>query len=84
MNTGLDQNEPELGIAVLAVALKMLANGNGLLDQEVQVLRQLGSESLLLEDAQHLVASDETDLGNTVRVSQNDTWWQKERRRLMA
>ena len=84
MNTGLDQNEPELGIAVLAVALKMLANGNGLLDQEVQVLRQLGSESLLLEDAQHLVASDETDLGNTVRVSQNDTWWQKERKRLMT
>ena len=84
MNTGLDQNEPELGIAVLAVALKMLANGNGLLDQEVQVLGQLGSESLLLEDAQHLVASDETDLGNTVRVSQNDTWWQKERKRLMT
>ena len=84
MNTGLDQNEPELGIAVLAVALKMLANGNGLLDQEVQVLRQLGSESLLLEDAQHLVASDETDLGNTVRVSQNDTWWQKEKKRLMT
>lgn len=30
VDTGLDENEAELGVSVLAVALKMLADGNGL------------------------------------------------------
>ena len=30
MDTGLDQNEAELGVLVLAVALKVLADGDGL------------------------------------------------------
>lgn len=30
MDTRLDQNEAELGVAVLAVALKVLADGNSL------------------------------------------------------
>ena len=77
MDTRLDQNEPELGITILAVTLKMLADRNGLLDQEVQIFGQLRSESFLLEDTQHFVASDETDLGDAVRVTQNDTWWDK-------
>lgn len=38
MDTGLDQDETVLGILVLAVTLKMLANRHGLLDEEVQVL----------------------------------------------
>lgn len=39
MDTGLDQDETVLGILVLAVTLKMLANRHSLLDEEVQVLR---------------------------------------------
>ena len=30
MNTGLDENETELGVLVLSISLEMLADGNGL------------------------------------------------------
>ena len=36
VNTRLDENETELGVLVLAHALKMLADGNGLLDQAAE------------------------------------------------
>lgn len=45
MDTGLDQNETEFAILVLAVALKVLADGDSLLDQKVQVLRDLRGEA---------------------------------------
>ena len=63
VDTGLDENEAELGVAVLAVALEVLADGDGLnmpmsissslqhsgtahlLDQHVQILRNIGSEA---------------------------------------
>ena len=32
MDTGLDENQAELGVLVLAVALEVLADGNGLAD----------------------------------------------------
>jgi len=35
VDPGLDENEPELGVLVLAVALQVLADANGLLDLEV-------------------------------------------------
>lgn len=38
VNTRLDQDEPELGIAVLPVPLQMLAHRHRLLDQAVEVL----------------------------------------------
>ena len=38
MDPGLDQNQPELGILVLPVPLQVLADGHGLLDEEVHVL----------------------------------------------
>jgi hypothetical protein len=38
VNTRLDENEAELAVLVLAVGLEMLADGNGLLDQHVEVL----------------------------------------------
>jgi hypothetical protein len=37
VDAGLDENETELRISVLSVALEMLANSNGFLDQHVQV-----------------------------------------------
>ena len=32
MDTGLDENQAELAVLVLAVALEVLADGNGLVD----------------------------------------------------
>jgi hypothetical protein len=45
VDTRLDENEAELAVLVLAVALKVLADGDGLLDQEVEVLGEFGSEA---------------------------------------
>ena len=73
VDTGLDKNEAELGVHVLAVALKVLADGNGLLDEVVKVLRDLRSKTLRLEDTEDLVTGDETDLGNTLRVTELNT-----------
>lgn len=53
MDTGLDKNEAELGVLVLAVALKVLADGNSLFDRTLvtsgdDVWR--GSVSYLLDE----------------------------------
>ena len=45
VDTALDHNQAEFGVTVLSVALKMLADGNSLLDEEVHILRQRGSQS---------------------------------------
>ena len=45
VNTALDQNQTELGVAVLSVALQVLSDGDGLLDQEVHILRKRRSQS---------------------------------------
>lgn len=45
VDTGLNENETELAILVLAVALKVLADGDSLLDEEVKVLRDLGGQA---------------------------------------
>jgi hypothetical protein len=45
MNTGFNKNQTVLGILVLAVAFKMFTDGDGLLDQVVQVFRNFGSET---------------------------------------
>ena len=71
MDPGLDENKPELGILVLAVALQMLADGDGLLDQVVDVLGQGRGHPLGLEDAQDLVAGHESDLCDTVGVTED-------------
>jgi len=73
VDTRLNQNQTELGVLVLAIALQMLADADGLLDQMVEVLGQTGRQALGLEHAQDLVARDEADLTNTMRISQNDT-----------
>ena len=62
MDSGLDQNESELGILVLPVPLQMLADGHSLLDEEVDVLGQLGGHGLGLQDAENLVSGNETHL----------------------
>ena len=62
VDPALDKNESELGVLVLPVPLKMLPDGDGLLDQVVAVLGQLGGHALALQDTQNLVASDEANL----------------------
>lgn len=39
VDAGLDQDKTVLGVLVLAVTFKVLADRDGLLDEEVQVLR---------------------------------------------
>ena len=45
MDTGFNHNKTVLGILVFAVAFKMFANRNGLLDQVVQIFRNFGSKT---------------------------------------
>jgi len=45
VDTGLDENETELGVLVLSVALEMLSHGDGLLDQHVKVLWDFWGEA---------------------------------------
>ena len=45
VNTALDQNQTELGVAVLSVALQVLSDGDGLLDEEVHILRKRRGQS---------------------------------------
>jgi len=68
----LNKNQTELGVLVLAVLLKVLAYGHGLLDEEVQILGDLRSKTVALEDSQDLVASNALDLGNSMRITQDD------------
>ena len=39
MDTGLDEDEPKLGVAVFPVCLEVLADGNRLFDEVPEVLR---------------------------------------------
>jgi hypothetical protein len=73
VNTGLNKNQTELRVLVLAVALQVLADGDSLLDELVQVFRDLRSETVGLQDTKDLVTSNTLDLGNTVGVTENDT-----------
>lgn len=73
MDTGFDENQTELGVLVLAVTLKVLADSDGLLDQHVKVLWNLRGEAVGLEDSKNLVTSNNLDLSNTVRISQDNT-----------
>jgi len=73
VDTRLDKNEAELGVLILAVGVKVLADGDGLLDEVVEVLRETGSKTRSLEDAEDLGTSDGLDLSNTLGITENDT-----------
>lgn len=74
MDTRLDQNQAELAVCVLAIALQVLSDGHRLLDQVVQVLGNVRLQTDRLHDAQDLVAVHETHLGHTIRVTEDDAW----------
>ena len=45
MDARLDQNQPELGVRVAAELVQVLAHGDGLLDEAVEILRDVGGET---------------------------------------
>lgn len=73
VDSALDKDETELAVLVLAVLLKVLADGNSLLDEVVKVLRDGGSKTVDLEDAEDLGTSDILDLTDAVGVTEDDT-----------
>ncbi len=72
MDSALNENEAELGILVFSELLKMLSDGDGLLDKVVKVLGHLGSQAVLLQDSENFAASDTLNLGNASSVSESD------------
>jgi len=73
MDTALDKNQPKLGILILAVTVEMLADGHGLLDKHVQVLRKLRGKALSLENTQNLITGHRAHLGDALRIAKVDT-----------
>lgn len=78
MDTGFNQNKTEFTILILAVTFQMLADGNSLLDHVVQIFGDIGFKTDRFHDAQNLVAIDEANLSNTMGITKNDTYKQKQ------
>ena len=72
MDAALNKNESELGVLVLSELLEMLPDGDSLLDQVVQILGNLGSQTVLLQDSEDFAASDTLDLGDAHSVSEGN------------
>lgn len=70
VDAGLNQNQAELAILVLAVALQVLAHGHGLLDEAVQVFGDLGGQARTLQDTQDLAAGDGSHLRDAVLITE--------------
>ncbi len=73
MDSALDKDEMKLGVLVLSVLLEVLTHSDGLLDEVIQILRDLGSHTLGLEDSQDLGSSHALQLGDSEGISQGDT-----------
>merc|ERR1740117_1718524 len=73
VDAALHKNKAELRVLVLAIAVKMLADGHGLLDEAVHILRKLGCQATGLEDAEDFAACDGVDHRHTETVAQGDT-----------
>lgn len=73
MDSALDDDEVELAADVVFVLLHVLSHGDGLLHEHVEVLRDRRGASVLLEDSENLLSGDESDLRNTVVISEEDT-----------
>ena len=71
VDTGLDENESELGVLVLSVGVHVFLDGNSLLDKHVEILRDRGGKAVLLENAEDLVAGDGLDLCDTVGITKD-------------
>ena len=73
VDPGLDEDEPKFGILILAVPLKVFPDAHGLLDEVVNILWDVGSEAFGLEDPKDLVSGDESHLGDTMAVPEDNS-----------
>ena len=73
MDTALHENQTEFGIFVFTIAFQMFANSDGFLDQVMQIFGFAWSKAFRFHDAKNFAASDETSLGDTVRITKNNT-----------
>ena len=74
MDSALDEDEAELAVLILSVSLQVLSDVDCFLDEVVEVLWNFGGKSVLLEDSEDLVSCDSLDLGDSVVVSEDDTY----------
>lgn len=73
VDSWFNKNQTEFAVLVLAIAFQMLADGNGFFDQIVQILWDVWFQTQRFHDPQDLVTGNETDLGNTMRITKDDT-----------
>lgn len=77
MDSALDDNQVEFAAGVSVVSLEMLSHGDSLLDKLEEIFRKSWGASVLLKDSEDLLAGDESNLGNTVLISEGhaDLGW---------
>lgn len=51
----------------------MLSDADGTLDEEIQILRDVWFQTDSFHDAENFVAVDKSNLGNSMRVTKDDT-----------
>ncbi len=73
VNLGLNQNQSEFRVSILAVLVQVAANVDGFLDEVIEILRELGGETGGLKDTKDLGASHRANLGNTHRITEDNT-----------
>ena len=73
MNTRLDHDKSELGGNILSELLQMLSDLESLLDQMVEVFRDLGGKTGLLQDSKNFAAGDALHLRNSMAISESNT-----------
>ena len=74
VNSAVYQNQAEFSILILSVPLKMLSDSDCLLNQMVEILREIRGKAFGFKDSQDFITSHKTDLGHTVRVPQDHTY----------
>ena len=73
VNSALYKNQSELGVGVLSELLEMLPDINSFLNQVIEVLWNLRSESLFLENSQNFVSCNLFHLWNAFEISKMNT-----------
>merc|ERR1712002_818354 len=72
VDSRLGQNKTEFRIAILAVPLQMLSDGDGLLDHVIKILGNFRRQALRLQDSKHFRTGDEFHLSDAVGITKDD------------
>mgnify|MGYP006901814107 CR=1 FL=1 len=79
MNSWFDENKSILWVLIFSILFKMLSDGDGLLDHIVKIFWDFGcaayiyKNTILFQNSEDFFSSDESNLGDTVLISQKDT-----------